>query len=89
MTRQDLVPEQSKLEGVVAICCAHGDTVQYPLARVQVEIGGQTTEVEAAVSGTLPMSMLLGTDILNLDDLLVPKSCELHSECTLTGDTRA
>ncbi len=49
--RQDLVPENKLIEGdSIAICCAHGDTVVYPL---EVEVNGQTHEVEAAVSSTL------------------------------------
>ena len=69
--RQDLVPEQKKVEGeAVAICCAHGDTVLYPLDQVEIEIGGQIIEVEAAISETLPMSMLLGTDVPSLSDFL-------------------
>jgi hypothetical protein len=65
-----LVPASSRLEGdVVAICCAHGDTVLYPLAR------GCTLEVEAAVSGTSPMSMLLAQP---LKELLATNFCESH-----------
>ena len=57
MVRQDLVPTGKLLEGdSIAICCAHGDTVVYPLARVEVEVDGQTHVVEAVVSKTLPIS---------------------------------
>ena len=52
------------LEGkVVAIRCAYGDTVLYPLALVQLEINGHHIDVEAALSNTLPMPVLLGTDV--------------------------
>lgn len=69
--RRDLVPDRKILEGeVVAIRYAHGDTVSYPLALVQVQVEGRTLEVEAAVSSTLPMSMLLGTDVPELMTLL-------------------
>ncbi len=44
---------------VVAIRCAHGDTVLYLLAEV---MDGRKMTVEAAVSNTLPMAALLGTD---------------------------
>ena len=50
----------------VAIRCAHGDTVLYPLAKISLEVEGQSIDVEAATSETLPMSVLLGTDILEL-----------------------
>ncbi len=38
MVREDLVPAEKLMEG--AICCARGDTVVYPLARIQVEVNG-------------------------------------------------
>ncbi len=46
-------------------------TVVYPLARVEVE---ETHEVEAAVSETLPVSMLMGTVLKSLvkNDTKVP-----------------
>ena len=71
LVRQDLVPEKSRLQTeVVAIRCAHGDTVLYPLAQVQVKIDGYCLEVEAAVSDALPTSMLLGTDVPEMVNLL-------------------
>ena len=71
LVRQDLVPEKSRSQAeVVAIRCAHGDTVLYPLAQVQVKIDGYCLEVEAAVSDTLPTSMLLGTDVPEMVNLL-------------------
>ena len=50
--------------------CAHGDTVLYPLALVQVKVDGYCLEVEAAVSDTLPTSMLLWTDVPEMVNLL-------------------
>ena len=74
MVREDLVPAEKLLEGdSIAICCAHGDTVVYPLARIQVEVNGTTHEVEAAVSRTLPLSMLMGTDVPVLPALVTNK----------------
>ncbi len=74
MVRQDLVPANKLIEGdSIAICCAHGDIVVYPLARVEVEVNGQIHEVEAAVSDTLPMSMLMGTDMPALPRLVTNK----------------
>lgn len=56
LVSRTLVPTQKLLPGkAVAIRCAHGDTVLYPLARVEIEMDGQSLEVEAAVSETLPM----------------------------------
>ena len=42
----------------------------YPLADVDLEIEGKVVTVEAAVSETLPQSVLLGTDVPELLSLL-------------------
>ena len=71
LIHQSLVPKEKLLEGeAVAIRCAHGDTVLYPLAQVDLEIDGQPLEVQAAVSDRLPMAVLLGTDVPQLRGLL-------------------
>ena len=71
MVRQELVPPWKIIEGDVAtIRCAHGDTVLYPLANIKMEVGGQEFEVEAAVSTTLPVSVLLGGDVPELKELI-------------------
>ena len=50
MVHQELVLPQNILEGDVAtIRCAHGDTVLYPLAKVQMEVNSIPIEVEVAV----------------------------------------
>ena len=59
----------------------------YPLARVEVEVDGRTHEVEAAVSKTLPMSMLMGTDVPALSALVTTKLGE--TETALAVVTRA
>ena len=71
LVRQELVPRRKMLEGeAVAIRCAHGDTVLYPLALVQMVVDGRDMEVKAAVSENLPMDVLLGTDVPDLPELL-------------------
>ena len=71
LVRRALVPDKKMQEGdVVTIRCAHGDTVLYPVAEVEVEVGGRRIQVEAAVSDTLPVSVLLGTDVEELGELL-------------------
>ena len=71
LVRSNLIPQDKVLEGeVVAIRCAHGDTVLYPLALVHLEINGQHIDVEAALSDTLPMPVLLGTDVPQLQDFI-------------------
>ena len=95
LVRKDLVPTAKLLDGeVVAIRCAHGDTVLYPLAQVGVEIGGRLLEVEAAVSETLPMAVLLGTDVPELADLLdgeffATQTNQLQADEALMVTTRA
>jgi len=71
LVHQSLVPREKLLEGeAVAIRCAHGDTVLYPLAQVEMEIDGQSFEIQAAVADRLPMAVLLGTDVPQLPELL-------------------
>ena len=54
----------------MVIRCAHGDTALYPLAQVHLEINGHHIDVEAALSDTLPMPVLLGTDVPQLQDFV-------------------
>lgn len=67
MVRRDLVSQGQLIEGEAAtIHCVHGDTVLYPLADVNVKVEGHDLTVRAAVSETLPKSVLLGTDVPQL-----------------------
>ena len=62
-----LVPQEKMLQGeAVTIWCAHGDNALYPLAKVDLVVEGVLLSVEAAVSKTLPVSVLLGTDVPEL-----------------------
>ena len=68
MVRQDLVPEGEIIEGdAVTIRCAHGDTVLYPVAQLELEVDGLPL---FAVSQSLPVPVLLGTDVAKLHWLL-------------------
>ena len=71
LVRRELVPTEKILPEQVPIRCAHGDTVMYPLANIEVQLGGMAFMVEAAVSYPLPMSVLLGTDVPQLGELLI------------------
>ena len=66
MIRSELVPEETKTGGEIPIGCAHGDTITYPLAQVEIQVGEGCYMVEAAVSKTLPVSVLLGRDVPEL-----------------------
>lgn len=71
MVHKDLVPQERVIEGeAVTIGCTHGDTVLYPLAEVELEVSGKPIVVEAVVSETLPVAVLLGTDVPELSQLL-------------------
>ena len=71
MVWQDLVPHKKKLVGEeVTVRCAHGDTALYPLAKVEMELEGMKLNVKDAVSESLPVSVLLGTDVAELNGLL-------------------
>ena len=65
----NLVPTAKIMDGAaMMIWCAHGDTVLYLLANAAMEIGGQKMLVEAALSETLPASVLLDTYAPDLID---------------------
>ena len=71
MMRQDLVPEGKIMEwDAVTIRCAHGDTVLYPVAQLEFEVDGLPLCVEAAVSKSLSVPVLLGTNVAELHQLL-------------------
>ena len=61
---RELVSDDKLLEGeVVAVRCAHGNTVVYPLADVELELEGDEVQVIAAVAEHLPVSVILGVDV--------------------------
>ena len=71
MVHSDRVSKGQIREGESAVVrCAHGDTVMYPMADICVELDGCTIDTVTAVSDTLPMDVLLGTDVPELGRLL-------------------
>ena len=65
------MPEERLVDGeAVTIRCAQGNNELYPVAKVTMEVEGAPLQVEAAVSDTLPVAVLLGTDVPELGDLL-------------------
>ena len=71
LVRSDLVGEENCKPGEkVTVQYARGDIVTYPVASVELEVQGRVLTVEAAVSDQLPSSVLLGTDVPALSELL-------------------
>ena len=76
-----MVPREKLLEGgAIALQCIHGDTGFYPSAQVEVA-AGQSLEVTAAVSETLPTDVLLGTDVSEFV-MLLGRNIVKHAEAT-------
>ena len=71
MVQRSLVPEEKLVPGAtIRLRCAHGDVVTYPLADLKLEVDGVVITVRAAVAERLPVSMLLGTEVAELGQLL-------------------
>ena len=62
----------------VTIQCAHGDNALYPLAKVDLVVKGVPLSVEATVSKTLPVSVLLGTDVHELVQFVGTRESSRH-----------
>ena len=54
----------------IRLRCTDGDVVTYPLVAIRLEIDGLSLPVTAAVAERLPVSVLLGTDVPELQDLI-------------------
>ena len=86
MVHRALVPGHKYLEGdAVTIRCAHGDTVLYPLAKIDMAVDGMPIKVAAAMSETLPVPVLLGTDVTELTQLLGGADSELGKSEDVMG----
>ena len=88
MVRSSLVPQHWMLDGeAVTIRC---DTVLYPLASMHLSIGEKTITVKAAVSETLPVAVLLGTDVEELSALMEREvTLDDHIDNVMVVETRA
>ena len=69
MVQADLVPSQKMTDITTTIWCAHGSVVVYPIAKDEDENWRPTIHIEAAVSKSLPVSVL-GTEVPELFSLL-------------------
>ncbi|KAL5515882.1 hypothetical protein EMCRGX_G001127 [Ephydatia muelleri] len=64
----------------VTIRCAHGDNVLYSVTHVNLVVDGVPLVVEAVVSKSLPVSVLLGTDVPELASLVSGGKANQESE---------
>ena len=75
LVQEDLVPQCAVRNGEVAIKCAHGNAITYPLAEITISVGAhEELTVQAAVSKKLLAAVLLGHDVLELMTLLRTKT---------------
>ena len=80
MVHADLVPKHKIIPGeVTTVKCVHGDNILYPMADVVVQVEGVELKVKVAVSEELPVSVLLGTDVPELGELLHSNPITLHT----------
>ena len=71
LVHSSLISKDAVLPGkTVDIQCAHGDITTYPLADVELVIDDVAQEIRVGVAQSLPHSVLLGTDVPHLIDLL-------------------
>ena len=71
MVRQDLVPGHKLIGGdAITIQCAHGDSILYLEAQLELQVNGVPVCVKAAVSESLLVQVLLGKDVPELNQLL-------------------
>eukprot|EP00731_Ephydatia_muelleri_P002492 Em0001g2492a len=91
MVHRNLVSEAQTVDGESAVVrCAHGDSVLYPMAEVNIEVDGCTISAVAAVSDTVPMDVLLGTDVPEVGKLLSRVSADFREQSNaLVAITRA
>ena len=88
LVHRKLVSDDDILDGEVNIKCAHGDTVAYPLAVVKMTIGGRDIITTAAVSKTLPTSVLLGWDVPELMTYITGQTRPTPIQNALAATTR-
>ena len=80
MVTSDWVPKSKMLPGeTVTMQCAHGDTVFYKLAEVDISVYELRLSIKAAVLERLPVPVLLETDISQLCELLCINATSVHT----------
>ena len=83
-----LVPPEKIQQGeCVSMQCAHGDWKSYPTAIVDVDVGGKTYTLKAAVAENLPRHALLGRDVKDLVKMIIRED-KVHNHQVLAVTTR-
>ena len=60
-------PDRVNNRDTVPVLCIHGDTVEYPTAVVNLSMGGYTGRASVAVAPSLPVPVLLGRDLYDIN----------------------
>ena len=92
VVRSALVDKQSLKETTVTMYDVHGRKTRYQLADVTIELDDKTYQREVAVAETLPVDVLLGTDVPLIEHLVKRATgAELQTvmDHTLVMTTRA
>ena len=67
----------------VVVRCAHGESVRYPLADLEIDVQGKRFVVRAGVSDKLPVQLLLGRDAPELFSLLTSSPTSVAEELSV------
>ena len=81
----EFISSEDILDGSISVCCIHGDTIDYPVAPIAVDIGGAKEIVYAAISKDLPHSTIIGWDAPRLLNQLLKGKNEQLSRRTGIG----
>ncbi len=82
MVRSDFVEaDRVNAQEKVSVRCVHGDSVGYPTAKVELQIGNWKKEMRVAVAPDLPVAVLLGKDTFG--------DGTMETEIGLLAETRA
>uniref|UniRef100_A0A3Q1F2Z4 Gypsy retrotransposon integrase-like protein 1 n=2 Tax=Acanthochromis polyacanthus TaxID=80966 RepID=A0A3Q1F2Z4_9TELE len=70
LVRQDCLPRDFTCSGKMKVWCVHGDSVDYPLANVNITVEGQQYLLSVGVMSKLPYQVVLGWDLPILRELI-------------------
>ena len=59
-------PSKMNPEETVSVLCVHGDTMEYPTASLKIQVGKTERVTKVAVAPRLPVPVLLGRDVCDM-----------------------